>query len=41
MKAEIYGVMAEFDNPTAYVNATRAVRDRGYRKLDAYTPFPI
>ena len=41
MKADIYGVMAEFDNPTALVNATRAVRDRGYRKLDAYTPFPI
>ena len=41
MKADIYGVMAEFDNPTALVNATRAVRERGYRKLDAYTPFPI
>jgi uncharacterized membrane protein len=41
MKADIYGVMAEFDNPTALVNATRVVRDRGYRKLDAYTPFPI
>jgi hypothetical protein len=41
MKPDIYGVMAEFDNPTALVNATRAVRDRGYRKLDAYTPFPI
>lgn len=41
MKADVYGVMAEFDNPTALVNATRAVRDQGYRKLDAYTPFPI
>lgn len=41
MKPDIYGVMAEFDNPTALVNATRVVRDRGYRKLDAYTPFPI
>jgi len=37
----IYGVMAEFDNPTALVNATRAAREHGYRKLDAYTPFPI
>jgi len=33
--------MAEFDNPTALVNATRAAREHGYRKLDAYSPFPI
>jgi hypothetical protein len=33
--------MAEFDNPTALVNATRAARERGFRKLDAYSPFPI
>ena len=37
----IYGVMAEFDNPTALVNAARAVREQGYRKFDAYSPFPI
>jgi len=33
--------MAEFDNPTALVNAAREARARGYRKLDAYSPFPI
>jgi hypothetical protein len=37
----IYGVMAEFDNPTALVAAARAAREQGYRKLDAYSPFPI
>jgi hypothetical protein len=37
----IYGLMAEFDNPTSLVNAARAARERGYRKLDAYSPFPI
>jgi len=37
----IYGLMAEFDNPTDLVKATRAARDRGYRKLDAFSPFPI
>jgi len=37
----IYGVIAEFDNPTALVNAARAAREKGYRKLDAYSPFPI
>jgi hypothetical protein len=37
----IYGLMAEFDNPTSLVNAARAAREKGYRKLDAYSPFPI
>ena len=41
MNKPIYGVMAEFDNPTALVNAARAAREKGYRKLDAYSPFPI
>ena len=41
MSQSIYGVMAEFDNPTALVNAARAAREKGYRKLDAYSPFPI
>jgi hypothetical protein len=37
----IYGVMAEFDSPTALVAAARASYERGFRKLDAYSPFPI
>lgn len=37
----IYGVIAEFENPTALVAAARAAREKGYRKLDAYSPFPI
>jgi hypothetical protein len=41
MKPPIYGVMAEFDNPTSLVNAAREARARGYRKLDAYSPFAI
>src|SRR5579871_1963494 len=41
MRPPIYGVMAEFDNPTALVNATRRAAEEGYRKLDAYTPFPV
>jgi hypothetical protein len=41
MRKPIYGLMAEFDNPTALVVATRAAREAGYRKLDAYSPFPI
>src|SRR6478672_4773269 len=41
MNKPIYGLMAELDNPSALVNAARAVREKGYRKLDAYSPFPI
>jgi hypothetical protein len=37
----IHGLLAEFENPSALVNATRAAREKGYRKLDAYSPFPI
>jgi hypothetical protein len=37
----IYGVIAEFDSPSALVAAARAARENGYRKLDAYSPFPI
>jgi hypothetical protein len=36
-----YGLMAEFDNPTALVAAARAARAQGYHKLDAYSPFAI
>ena len=41
MSQQIYGVMAEFDGPSELVSAARAAREKGYRKLDAYTPFPI
>ena len=37
----LYGLLAEFDSPTAIVNAARKAREAGYAKLDAYTPFPI
>jgi hypothetical protein len=33
--------MAEFDTPTELVRAATAAHQRGYRKLDAYSPFPI
>ena len=37
----LYGLMAEFDNPTALVAATERARLDGYRKMDAYSPIPI
>ncbi len=37
----IYGLLAEFDDPTALVQAVRRARAEGYRRLDAYSPFPV
>jgi hypothetical protein len=37
----IYGLMAEFESVGALVAATRETRARGYRRLDAYSPFPV
>ena len=40
-KPGIYGVLAEFDNPTTIVAAANRAYQEGYRKMDAYTPYPI
>ena len=37
----LYGLMAEFDNPTDVVAATRETWDAGYRRINAYSPYPI
>jgi hypothetical protein len=37
----LYGLMAEFEAPTALIAATEKAREAGYRKLDAYAPYPI
>jgi hypothetical protein len=41
IKPPIYGLMAEFEDPTALVAAARRTREAGYRKMDAYSPYPI
>jgi hypothetical protein len=38
---DIYGLMAEFNDPEKLINAARAARESGYTDLQAYTPFPI
>jgi hypothetical protein len=40
-KGQVYGLMAEFDNANALVEATTRTYAEGYRKMDAYSPFPI
>lgn len=36
-----YGLMAEFRAPSDIVAAARRAYEAGYRRMDAYTPFPI
>ncbi|HZQ22969.1 MAG TPA: DUF3341 domain-containing protein [Terriglobales bacterium] len=40
-RVPIYGQMAEFDTPTQLVEAARRTYAEGYRKIDAYSPFPV
>jgi hypothetical protein len=37
----LYGLMAEFPDPTALVQAVRRTRAEGYRRMDAFSPYPI
>ncbi len=40
-KSHLYGLMAEFEDPNALVSAVQQARAEGYRRMDAYSPFPI
>lgn len=40
-RPRIYGLLAEFTNPTDLVAAVHAARAAGYRDMDAYTPYPV
>ncbi|MDP9350607.1 MAG: DUF3341 domain-containing protein, partial [Chloroflexota bacterium] len=41
LETPIYGLLAEFDGEHALMEAAHAVRQAGYRKIDAYTPVPV
>jgi len=36
-----YGLLAEFASPEALLAAARQLRRLGYRRLEAYSPFPV
>jgi Protein of unknown function (DUF3341) len=38
---EMYGLLAEFDAADTLVTATQRTREAGYRRIDAYAPFPV
>jgi Alternative complex III, ActD subunit len=37
----IYGLMAEFDSPEALIEASQRAYATGFRRMDAYSPFPV
>jgi len=39
--SDLFGIIGVFDTPDAVKNAAIRVRDSGYRKFEAYTPYPI
>lgn len=41
MSAPVWGLMAEFNSPSELLAATRRAYSAGYRRLDAYSPFPV
>jgi len=40
-KQELFGVLAEFETPRTLYHGCEKVRDAGYKRWDAYTPFPV
>ena len=41
MTTPIYGILAEFANPSTLTAAARRVKAEGYNKVEAYSPFAI
>jgi hypothetical protein len=37
----VFGIVAEFDNPDTLLHAATVAAHAGYKKMDAYSPFPI
>jgi hypothetical protein len=41
VRPPIYGLLAEFEHTDDLLDAVRQTVDAGYRRIDAYTPFPV
>lgn len=39
--ATLHGILAEYQNPKALIEAASTVKKSGYKKYDTYSPFPI
>ena len=40
-RPEIYGLMAEYTTPDEVLAGARRAYEAGYRRMDAYTPYPV
>jgi hypothetical protein len=40
-RSHIYGVMGEFTEPRDLIHAVEQIREAGYRRVNAYSPFPV
>jgi Protein of unknown function (DUF3341) len=40
-RSHIYGVMGEFETAKQLIEAAERTREAGYRRIDAYAPFPV
>lgn len=38
---KIWGLLAEFNEPEALVQAAQQAKDEGYTRMDAHSPFPV
>lgn len=41
MSERLYGIVAEFNEPEEILVAAHAAREAGYKRMDAYTPYPV
>jgi Protein of unknown function (DUF3341) len=40
-RSHIYGLVGEFETGEQLIHAAEKAREAGYRRMDAYTPFPV
>jgi hypothetical protein len=40
-KRKLYGLLAVFDDADRLIEATHKIRDAGYERFDAFSPFPL
>jgi hypothetical protein len=40
-QVKLYGVLAQFESAAQLMDAARRTREAGYRRTDAYAPFPV